>query len=432
MSFRKKFFALAVSVMFVILGSCQAFALNINVTDSSHEIADFSGNGSTDKTWIMSIKGGENFSITLTASDLSGTSIQWSNYYWDYDKETYEKRLNNPNDIEPIDDLKQLSTVNFSSSGNTATITGTLNPASVRLHLSIVAIELDSNGYAVTTGDPPMPSDASCGILIDCWGYNQSPTQQQDSLQQNSEQEQDSKYQEENDNFDNGESESGENGGGNGSADDITYGDGENQSTETKEIEHAVITPVTLDKNVIQKLANNISVDVSEIKLLTSRDFSTSTPPEPTDAMKKQAAQDGYELAAKLNTINVREDGWYVFQVTVSDDLVGRKVSELNLYYAEDGDFVSSSASGQARTAFGLLGLVNGVTGSFEVSNLFGVKLDTLPKQFLATMFLSAGKSLTVYIAKILLAILTGCNAGFGLIGAAFGAFLVWKYFKRH
>ncbi|MBR0079100.1 MAG: hypothetical protein IJP69_01865 [Synergistaceae bacterium] len=198
--------------------------------------------------------------------------------------------------------------------------------------------------------------------------------------------------------------------------------------TETPtELNVAIIAPVELSDDIIQKLADNISVDRSEIKLLTSRDFTTANPPEPTQAMREQVKNDNYEFMAKLNTITVSEDGYYVFAVTVSDDLVGTKVSDLRLFYAESSDFTGSSL----KASFGLMGVLNGVTGGFEVSNFLGVKLDTVPKQFLATMFLSASKSITVYILKILL-FLAGCNAGFGILGLSVGGFLIWKFFRRH
>lgn len=371
MSFRNKFFTLVLSILFVLVsGSCQVFALTINVTGNSHEITDGESSGLG-----MSVKGGENFSITLTASDLSGASVQWNNTWSDYDKDTYEK-MQLPNYKYTTDgtESKQLSTVNFSPSGNMLTIAGTLNSDVARLTLIIVATELDSNGNAITISYPVIPSTATWGFTIDnsdYFGNNNAPAPSP-------------------------EQENGEN--NNNKVPDQNL-----NKNESKELEHAVITPVKLSDDVIERLAENISVDVNEFKLLTSRDFTTTIPPEPTDKMRQQVKDKGYEFAAKLNTINVQKDGWYVFQVTVSDDLLGTKVSDLKLYGAERGDFISANSSGTVRAAFGLMPLVNGITGGFEVSNLLGVKLDTLPKQFLATMFLSASKSLTVYIVKILI-----------------------------
>ena len=202
--------------------------------------------------------------------------------------------------------------------------------------------------------------------------------------------------------------------------------------TVSSEIEQAVITPVVLSDEIIQRLADSVSVDVSEIMMLTSADFDPKEAPDPTQAMRDTAKSESYELTAKLNTIKVERDGWYVFQVTVSDDLVGTPVDDLRLYVADEGDF----AAGSFRSAFGLLPLINGISGGFEVNNLLGIKLDTVPKQFLALMFLSAGKSLTVYIGKILLMLLAaGCAgvSGAGVIGAVVmaGMFVVKHFRKR-
>ena len=205
-------------------------------------------------------------------------------------------------------------------------------------------------------------------------------------------------------------------------------------NTVPTKLNQAIIFPVVLSDEVIARLAQNISVDPSEIILLTSADFTTSEPPEPTNAMRQRVQSDNGQFMAKLNTINVSRDGWYVFMVTVSDDLVGTKVSDLCLYGAEASDFTASSA-GSVSAAFDLLPMANGLTGTLEISNLFGVKLDTLPKQFLATMFLSASKSITVYIVKIIIMLLTGCDTGIGIIGGglmivAGGAFIA-KCIKR-
>lgn len=384
-SFRNKFFALVLSILLVVvLRSSRAFAVIINVTESTPKLTrDYEPYDGGAYSALIYMDGNENFRIVLTASDFSGTGVNWSNRKADFDYDKWQEMFPYENSSIDTDELfantQNRNPVNFSSSGNTYTITGTLNPevAVIRINVNVTETEdLNTSDWALIIRNSKYFNDNTGG------GDSPSPNPQ--------------------------------------------------GNNETQELEHAVISPVKLSDDVIEQIAENINVSPDQIKLLTSRDFSTATPPEPTDEMKQKVNNDGYEFIAKLNTINVSEDGWYAFKVTVSDDLVGTKVSDLRLYYAEDGDFTISSASGQARAAFGLMPLINGVTGGLEISNMFGVKLDTLPKQFLATMFLSASKSLTVYIVKILIALLTGCNAGFGLMGAAIGAFLVWKYFKRH
>ncbi|MBQ7578047.1 MAG: hypothetical protein IJT21_07280 [Synergistaceae bacterium] len=369
MSNRKKFFALVVSVLiFLFEGNCKVFAMTLTVTNSSHAIADYG-----DIKNVMWVNGNENFSFTLTASDLVGSVVDWRLPV------SFDQAGANGQEMQHI------STLNFSHSGNTATITGTLHPDSYSLGLSIIAIDLDSNGNAV--GDSLIAPAQYNGYIYNRERINNYPTPTPTP----------------------------------------------DTDSSTTELNVGVITPVVLSDDVLERIANNINIGVSELHFLTSRDFSTAIPPEPTNAMRKEVSDNGYEFAAKLNTINVSEDGWYVFQVTVPDDLVGKSVNDLRLFYAEDSDFVNIASMKGVKTAFGFMPIINGITGAFEVSDFFGVELDTLPKQFLATMFLSAGKSLTVYVLRILLMLLGGCNLG--LIGGGVvlvGGLIVFKFFRRH
>ena len=191
------------------------------------------------------------------------------------------------------------------------------------------------------------------------------------------------------------------------------------------ELPIGIISPVPdLSPDVITRLAQNISIDPSELILLTSADFDPSDPPEPTQAMRQEVSSQNGQFLAKLNTIKVNKDGWYVFKVTVSDDIKGMSVNDLKLFEAEGSDFTSS---------FGMMSIFNGVTGMYEVTNLFGLKVDTVEKQILVTMLLSAGKSITTYFVKILLMLLAGgCSAGIG-IGAVFvvAGIIATKIFKR-
>ncbi len=196
-------------------------------------------------------------------------------------------------------------------------------------------------------------------------------------------------------------------------------------------LEVATISPVVVSDEVLSNLATLLSVDVSEIKMLTSDDIDSSTPPEPTAEMRRIVGRDNGIFLAKFNTLTVKEDGYYVFMVTVSDDLVGTSVGSLRAYAAEVSDFSAGSFS----ASFSFLPLINGVAGNLEVTNLLGLELDTLPKQFLMTMFLSASKSITVYLVKILLMLLAGCDAGLGVASGWLmliaGSIIVVKAFKK-
>ena len=362
--------------MSVVFATSGAFALSISVSSSNPAMVSYGDFGPS-----VVLKSNESFTVTLSASDVQGT-VEWnmvnSSDMTQNDLQNIQQRT--PGQSQPQLNA-HLSTVQFTSSGNTATITGTMHQDSYYCVVTISAVDRDENGTMIDTRN---------GIaMYNLYIFNS-----------------DHSY-----------------GTGTGTPQSNT-----NTQTETPtELNVGIIAPVELSDDIIQKLANNISVDRGEIKLLTSRDFSSAEPPEPTQAMKDQVQKDNYEFVAKLNTITVSEDGYYVFAVTVSDDLVGTKVSDLRLFYAESSDFTGSSL----KASFGLMGVLNGVTGGFEVSNFLGVKLDTVPKQFLATMFLSASKSITVYILKILL-FLAGCNAGFGILGLSVGGFLIWKFFRRH
>ena len=192
-------------------------------------------------------------------------------------------------------------------------------------------------------------------------------------------------------------------------------------------IETAIVSPITqVTDDLRERLANLVSIDRSEVNFITSAEINPSEAREPTQAMRQSLADQSGEFLAKLNTIKVNKDGWYALVVTVSDDLVGTSVSNLRLFYAEESEFAEGSLS----ASFGLMPIVNGITGGLEITDLFGVKLDTLPKQFIAMMMLSAGKSLSVYIVKILLMLLAGCSTGAGAL-IVLVMFIAKRYRKK-
>ena len=196
-----------------------------------------------------------------------------------------------------------------------------------------------------------------------------------------------------------------------------------------KEISVATVTPIPEQymPGLAEKLAQLVSVDKSEINFITSADIDYySDPREPTQAMREALSRENGIFEAKLNTIKVSKDGWYAFLLTVSDDLVGTNVNDLRLYYAEESEFDPLSVS----ASFGLMPVVNGIAGGFEITDLFGVKLDTVPKQFIAMMLLTSGKSLSVYIVKILLVLLAGCSAGAGSL-IFLAVFIYKKHFRK-
>ena len=187
------------------------------------------------------------------------------------------------------------------------------------------------------------------------------------------------------------------------SGDIVTPTPGTDTQSQTQTLPSGIIEPpVITSRDVLERLAELVSIDASRIQLITQDNI--SSPTEPTQSMKDYIKNDGYEAAYKFNTLNVSADGYYVFLVNVPDELVGTKVSDVKLYALRNADFASSFFS-----------LINGVLNYGELTNLLGVKIDTLEKQVLAVGFLQAGTPFSVYLAKIILALLAGgCDSGLG------------------
>ena len=197
--------------------------------------------------------------------------------------------------------------------------------------------------------------------------------------------------------------------------DNLVSGD----TSTTTELPIGVIEPVTPSEDVMENLASLVSTDTSALHLITQENI--SSPQEPTQTIKQYIHDDGYEAAYKLNTLTVSEDGYYVFLVNIPDEFVGKKVSDIKIYALKNADFASS-----------FFGLINGVLNYGEITNLLGVKIDTLEKQVLAVGILQAGTPFSVYLAKILLALLAGgCNSGIGVMPGIFMLALISLPFLR-
>lgn len=181
----------------------------------------------------------------------------------------------------------------------------------------------------------------------------------------------------------------------------------------------AVIEPVVLSDDVLENLAELMNIDKSEIKFITQENI--SSPKDPTDSMKKYMHDDSHNAAYKLNTLTVNEDGYYVFLVNIPEEFIGKKVSSIKIYALKDSDF---------RAAF--YSLVNGILNYGEITNLLGVKIDTLEGKVLTIGFLQAGTSFSMYLAKLILMLLAGgCNTGIYLAVPALILIAVFKFSRR-
>ena len=186
--------------------------------------------------------------------------------------------------------------------------------------------------------------------------------------------------------------------------------------TSPAELERGTIQPIELTETLLEKVAETVNVSVDQIRYITEENI--SEPLEPTQAMRDEMESRQNEVIGKLNTLTVSEDGYYVFKVVLSEDLYkqieGVSISQINVFmYALSDDELPEEA--QVVASF-LPGLLN----TWELLTLSGEKLEFGAREFLMVGFLNAGTPFSVYLTKILLALLAGgCDTGLGLAGLA-------------
>lgn len=192
--------------------------------------------------------------------------------------------------------------------------------------------------------------------------------------------------------------------------------------TVSADIPEGVVQTISLEPQIIDRIAQTLSVDASQIHILSESNI--TAPQEPTQAMIDYVKSDGHEITGKLSTISADVQGYYVFKVTLTDELYAlvkdKNTSDFKFYALSDESSPQVSAS-----------ILNGLLGTWEVLSMTGEKLDTFgAREFLMVCMLEASKPLSLYIAKILLMLLAGgCNHGFGILILAGLAALS---FRRH
>ncbi|MBQ7220147.1 MAG: hypothetical protein IJS28_04120 [Synergistaceae bacterium] len=170
------------------------------------------------------------------------------------------------------------------------------------------------------------------------------------------------------------------------------------------------VIEVILKNDVISQDILSRDVVSTDIKTFTSAD-TVAEPEEPTEAMQETVKDDGYEIAAKLNTVQVAESGFYIFKVTLSEEsfqkLKGLSAEEVRVYALSDTDLDIEIAP-----AF-----ITGILNTFELLTMTGEKMDTIGlREFLLIGLLDAGKPLSLYLAKLLIMLLLGgCSYGWGM-----------------
>lgn len=173
----------------------------------------------------------------------------------------------------------------------------------------------------------------------------------------------------------------------------------------------AILEPAgELSEDIIQNIANTLSIDVDKIIVSTRDNVSFDKPQEPTEGMRKVVADEGYSFSYKFDTVTVSEDGYYVFKVTIPDELLSVDVKDLAITALGQADY---PANGDTKVRVAFLPVLNGL-GALLDGKGFG--LNETGQHILALLTLQAGEPFSVYLLKIILTILLGgCNAGVGL-----------------
>lgn len=87
------------------------------------------------------------------------------------------------------------------------------------------------------------------------------------------------------------------------------------------------------------------------------------------------------------------------------------KVSDIRIWYATPDEFASASTAHQFHPA------IFDPFSYYEITNLFGIKTDTLAKKMLVLVFCNSGQSLSMWLLKTILMLLAGgCSSG-GITG---------------
>ena len=194
--------------------------------------------------------------------------------------------------------------------------------------------------------------------------------------------------------------------GGNGNAELPQNSQSQNSQPEDAPLQTAVISPVTLSDEVLENLVSLIdSIDnASQINYITHANLSQAS--EPTQSMREYIRNDGYNAAYKLNTVTVEKDGYYVFEVTIPAELVSQDINSVKMYALNNAEFSDSSA----RSA--VLGIINGILNYGELTTLTGEKPKTLLGKMLAVGFLQGSQPFSMFLAKAIVAVLTGGAGG--------------------
>ena len=189
--------------------------------------------------------------------------------------------------------------------------------------------------------------------------------------------------------------------------------------------------PLTrINPSLAQFIAEAFGISVDELKYLNYA--SLGEPREPTEAMKQYIASEDREIMLNMPTVSVDEGYKAVYFVyTLPDDVweevKGKPVSDYTIYALNDDEELTDAFSGQMKGSF-----INGVISLWELS---GGKMDSFGvKEFVIAGLLQSGTPFSLYLTKILLALLMGgCSSGvnFVLLSAVIIVLAAVKFSRR-
>lgn len=198
--------------------------------------------------------------------------------------------------------------------------------------------------------------------------------------------------------------------------------------TAPKELALGTIVPIELDDTLRNNIATTMNISPDALRSIT--DDEIYDPQEPSEAAREKLTSRDRELVGKMNTLVVSRDGYYVLKVILSDDLYeqhikGVKLEDLKAYAVYDK---AAAGSGEVIASLPLLGALN----TLEIFGLTGQKPEFGLKEFLMVGFLNAGTPFSVYLTKLLIALLMGgCDVGLGIAGLGVVAVAVILLMRR-
>ncbi|MBQ8692565.1 MAG: hypothetical protein IJ520_05400, partial [Synergistaceae bacterium] len=195
-----------------------------------------------------------------------------------------------------------------------------------------------------------------------------------------------------------------------------------------------VVEPEEVSDSHIEQIAAALNADVGSVKFLVSTDITHAAPAEPTKAMRSFAAKNKYTFAAKLDTVTVKEDGVYIFKVAIPEELRGIDPNKFELFGIDPAAIANNynpdESSGDVEASV-LPPVFAGLGSAIDWAAIFG------DDYWIVGAVLPAAQPLSMYLLKLLVMLLAGCDAGagvglgvFGLI-AVCGSFAAFKIFRR-